>query len=191
MSNNPPPIPNPTAAEKAPGMSVASLILGIISILGGVFLLIPAVLAIVFGHVSLAYCKRNKINAGQGMSTAGLVMGYLSILVIPVVGLLAAMAIPAFQKVRAASQEKVIVNNVRQLAAAADQYFLEHDTTVAGFRDLVGTNAYISTLNPIVGESYPDRYLKDGEIRVLQPNGTLLVYDTKTGTYAKRPASTK
>jgi len=42
-------------------------------------------------------------------------------IVIVIIGLLAAMAIPAFQKVRSNSQDKAVTNNLRQLAAAADQ----------------------------------------------------------------------
>ena len=46
-------------------------------------------------------------------------------IVVVIIGLLAAMAIPAFQKVRTASQDKAVLNNARQIAAAADQYYLE------------------------------------------------------------------
>ena len=42
-------------------------------------------------------------------------------IVVVIIGLLAAMAIPAFQKVRSSSQDKTVLNNARQLAAAADQ----------------------------------------------------------------------
>jgi type IV pilus assembly protein PilA len=47
-------------------------------------------------------------------------------IVVVIIGLLAAMAIPAFQKVRIASQEKAVLNNARQLASAADQYMMEN-----------------------------------------------------------------
>ncbi|MBI5771009.1 MAG: prepilin-type N-terminal cleavage/methylation domain-containing protein, partial [Verrucomicrobia bacterium] len=39
-------------------------------------------------------------------------------IVVVIIGLLAAMAIPAFQKVRTSSQDKAVLNNARQLAAA-------------------------------------------------------------------------
>jgi type IV pilus assembly protein PilA len=162
-------------------MSIASLVFGIMSILGGIILIVPTVLAIVFGHVSLSYCARNKLEVGRGMSIAGLVMGYLSIVMIPVVGLLAAMAIPAFQKVRMASQEKVMINNVRQLVAAADQYYLEHDTSVAKYSDIVGPDKYVKHLRPIVGEEYPESFLKDQPVKVIKPDGTVLTYDPETG----------
>lgn len=71
-----------------------------------------------------------------------------------VIGLMAAMAIPAFQKVRAASQEKAIINNLRQLSAAADQHMLENGTALASYSQLVGPNKYIRSLKPVAGEDY-------------------------------------
>lgn len=65
-------------------------------------------------------------------------------IVVVIIGLLAAMAIPAFNKVRETSQAKTCVNNLRQIASASDQYFLENggQTTVA-LTALVGVNEYI------------------------------------------------
>jgi type IV pilus assembly protein PilA len=79
-------------------------------------------------------------------------------IVVVIIGLLAAMAIPAFQKVRAASQEKTIINNLRQLSAAAQQYFLENGVSVAAWGDLVGPTAYIKTIATVAGETYPASY---------------------------------
>ena len=180
MSFTEPPPLNPNAKAKAPGMAIASLILGIFSILGGIVLIIPAILAIVFGHLARSHCKRNNIEAGQGMGLAGLIMGYLSIAVIPMIGLLAAMAIPAFQKVRIASQEKVMVNNVRQLAVAADQYYLEYEKSVATFDDIVGPNKYVKGIQPIFGEKYPKTFQKDTPIKVTKADGKVLVFDPET-----------
>jgi type IV pilus assembly protein PilA len=47
-------------------------------------------------------------------------------IVVVIIGLLAAMAIPAFQKVRQSSIEKTVVNDGKLLAHAAAQYFMEH-----------------------------------------------------------------
>jgi type IV pilus assembly protein PilA len=47
-------------------------------------------------------------------------------IVVVIIGLLAAMAIPAFQKVRQNSIGKAMENDARQLAAAAQQYILEN-----------------------------------------------------------------
>ncbi|ACB75046.1 type II secretion system protein [Opitutus terrae] len=76
-------------------------------------------------------------------------------IVVVIIGLLAAMAIPAFQKVRASSQEKAIVNNLRQLSSAAQQYFLENGVSTVAYNSLVGTDKYIKVINKVAGETYP------------------------------------
>ena len=47
-------------------------------------------------------------------------------IVVVIIGLLAAMAIPAFQKVRASSLEKAVMNDGRQIGAAIQQYCMEY-----------------------------------------------------------------
>jgi len=47
-------------------------------------------------------------------------------IVVVIIGLLAAMAIPAFKKVRENSIGKAMENDARQVASAAQQYFLEN-----------------------------------------------------------------
>ena len=65
-------------------------------------------------------------------------------IVVVIIGLLAAMAIPAFQKVRIASQDKAVMNNARQMAAAADQFYLENGATSAIPGSLIGaTNCIV------------------------------------------------
>ena len=76
-------------------------------------------------------------------------------IVVVIIGLLAAMAIPAFQKVRQSSQDKAVLNNARQLAAAADQYFLENGVTSVTQGSLVGSTNYVKALNLVANETYP------------------------------------
>jgi len=78
------------------------------------------------------------------------------------VGIMAAMAIPAFQKVRTASQEKAVMNNLRQLAAAADQYYLENGVNTANYDQLVGPDKYVRRINPVAGEDYRSLVFKQG-----------------------------
>jgi type IV pilus assembly protein PilA len=79
-------------------------------------------------------------------------------------GALAAMAIPAFQKVRATSQEKAVFNNLRQLSAARDQYFLETGKAACTYDDLVGPESgkYIRELKPVAGEDYTTLVFQEG-----------------------------
>jgi type IV pilus assembly protein PilA len=76
-------------------------------------------------------------------------------IVVVVIGLLAAMAIPAFTRVRQSSQDKAVLNNARQLAAAADQYYLENGATSCQQSDLLGASNYVKALNLVANESYP------------------------------------
>lgn len=63
------PEPQPT------GMSITGLVLGIISILGGAFFLIPQIVGVIFSHIGLS-----REPAGRGMAIAGLVLNYLCLL---------------------------------------------------------------------------------------------------------------
>lgn len=50
--------------------------------------------------------------------------------------------------------ERAVLNNLRQLAAAADQFYLENGKTSATYDDLVGATKYVKALNPLDGENY-------------------------------------
>lgn len=93
------------------------------------------------------------------------------------IGALAAMAIPAFQKVRGSSQEKAVMNNLRQLSAAADQYYLEHGVQTVTYDALVGpeSNKYIKRIVPVMGENYRQLRFRSGEpLRLRLPNGKVI-----------------
>lgn len=93
-------------------------------------------------------------------------------------GLMAAMAIPAFQKVRASSQEKAVLNNLRMLAAARDQYFLETGKSRCTYEDLVGANTYIRNLRPVMDEDYTQLTFSNGEALVITlPDGRIVRYE--------------
>ena len=87
-------------------------------------------------------------------------------IVVVIIGLLAAMAIPAFQKVRVSSQDKAVTNNMRQLGAAADQYFLEAGVASAQLTSLVGSSAYVKALSTVANESYPLNFTQGNPIIV-------------------------
>lgn len=115
------------ASQKVPGLAVAALVLGIFSMIGGAILLAPMILSIVFGHVALSKIRKNPALTGSGIAIAGLALGYASILFgFVMTGLIAAMAIPAFEKVRNESLRKAMQNDARQIAAAAQQAMLEN-----------------------------------------------------------------
>ncbi len=68
-------------------------------------------------------------------------------IVVVIIGLLAALAIPAFNKVRSTSQDKHVANSLRQIAGAADQYFMESGLSTVAISALYnngGTTGYIA-----------------------------------------------
>lgn len=87
-------------------------------------------------------------------------------IVVVIIGLLATLALPAFQKVRTASQDKAVLNNARQMAAAADSYFLESGASFADIGSLIGATNYVRTLNTVAGETYPTAYTQGVTITI-------------------------
>ena len=94
------------------------------------------------------------------------------------IGLLSAMAIPAFQKVRATSQEKAIQNNLRIFSSSAQMHMLETGAKSASYADLVGSEdgKYIRELKPVAGEDYESLVLHEGdtEISVTTVDGRII-----------------
>jgi len=68
-------------------------------------------------------------------------------IVVAIIGLLAAIAIPSFMKARSQSQLNACLNNLRQIAAAKEQWGLENKKVATdapgGLTDLVGTTLWI------------------------------------------------
>lgn len=79
-------------------------------------------------------------------------------IVVVIIGLLASMAIPGFQKVRTATQDKAVINNARQLAAASDQYLMENGGSTVAFANLIGPTNYVKTFATAASETYPTNF---------------------------------
>src|SRR5471032_1083110 len=99
-------------------------------------------------------------------------------IVVVIIGLLAAMAIPAFQKVRTNSQDKAVLNNARQISAGADQYYLENGVSSVLLSSLIGPTSYVKALNSVANESYPAGFSQGTTITIASVAGV------RTITYA-------
>jgi competence protein ComGC len=139
---NPPPISSVSRPQSS-GLALASLILGICGI---VLCLGPlaGVPAVICGHSAQSQIKRSGGTlGGAGMATAGLITGYISILMIFVIGLMAAIAIPNFVKARKIAQYNVCQANLKMIQDAKEAWALENRKTenaVANEADLVGSS---------------------------------------------------
>ena len=96
-------------------------------------------------------------------------------IVVVIIGLLAAMAIPAFQKVRENSQDKTILNNLRQVASAGQQYLLEEGETTVAYSDLAPT--YFPTIQSVAGETYGAlNVTNSGTLEVTKSDSSSIIY---------------
>jgi type IV pilus assembly protein PilA len=115
-----------TIAQSVPsatsGKAIASLILGFF------FFLIPsAIAAIILGHISRSEIRKSQGRLkGDGIALAGLIMGYMGIAAIPLVLIIAAIAIPNLLRARIAANEASAAESVRRLNTAEFGYAQSH-----------------------------------------------------------------
>jgi type IV pilus assembly protein PilA len=98
-------------------------------------------------------------------------------IVVVIIGMLCAMAIPTFNAVRTHSRNSTILNNLRQIAAASQQYMLEKGSASCSYTDLVGTGTdnYLHSVSPVADEDY-------SIITVAQTQTQVSVAGTTVGT---------
>jgi len=120
--SQPPPAPYPVAEETS-GKARASMITGIF----GLLFFFPAIAAIILGHMSRSEIRSsNGRLTGNGMATAGLVMGYGMIAMIPFILIIAAIAIPNLLRARISANEASAVASLRTLNTAELSYQSEY-----------------------------------------------------------------
>ncbi len=90
-------------------------------------------------------------------------------IVVVIIGLLAALAIPAFSKARQVTREKAITNNLRQIAAAAQQYLLEHGTSSVAYSNIIGasTDKYILDIQTVAQEDYSTLVINNTDTQIV------------------------
>lgn len=75
--------------------------------------------------------------------------------VVVIIGILAGLAIPAYQSVAERANERIIINNLRQLAYGAQTYMTEYGVAEVQVEDLVGPENWVHSIPPAAGETYP------------------------------------
>jgi RNA polymerase sigma factor (sigma-70 family) len=85
-----------------------------------------------------------------------------------------------------AVRQRAVLNNLRQIAAAIDQFMLEKGRAPASLDELVGETKYIRRLNAVHGETYAGLVLGQGQpMTVMMVDGVTVTYDPK-GTQTTR-----
>jgi len=113
--------PMTAGPQESSGKATASLICGILFIFPPV-----ALAAIILGHLALSDIKRSVGRlAGRGMAIAGLALGYVGIAFVPLVLIIAAIAIPNLLRARMAANEASAVGALRTYNTAMVTYAAE------------------------------------------------------------------
>jgi type II secretory pathway pseudopilin PulG len=101
-------------------------------------------------------------------------------------GLVGALAIPAFQNMRTTSQAIAITGNLRMLAAAADQYYKAHGAQTTTYELLLQDNL-IKEVTPVAGEDYHSVAFNQGSpLHIKLPDGRTFM-SPRTGSMHRRP----
>jgi type IV pilus assembly protein PilA len=106
---------------RSSGMALASLICGVF------FFVFPAsIAAIILGHLSLSEIRKSAGRlTGHGMAMAGLILGYVGVVIIPFVLIVAAIAIPNLLRARMAANQATAVGSLRVISSANMTYSSE------------------------------------------------------------------
>jgi type IV pilus assembly protein PilA len=88
-----------------------------------IFIPFSAVAAIILGHLGLSEIRKSAGRLkGQGLATAGLILGYAEIALIPIVLIIAAIAIPNLLRAKMAANEASSVGSLRTYSMAITSY---------------------------------------------------------------------
>jgi len=106
------------------GLAIASLVCGI----GGLLTCgLSAIVGVILGIVALVKMSKAAATGGKGLAIAGLVVSGLGVLLIPVMGMLAGILLPAVTRARHLAHKAVFMNNMKQLSVATMMYTTEQD----------------------------------------------------------------
>jgi type IV pilus assembly protein PilA len=111
------------AAPTRKGLAIASLVLGLLSLVTFGCLGIGALTAIVLGIVALV--KANKAPyeyGGKGMAITGIATGAVGILMLPFIGIIAAIAIPSLLRARVSANEAGAIGDTRTVISSQAVY---------------------------------------------------------------------
>ena len=115
--------PTPSAGPgQTSGKAIASLIFGLF-----IFFFPFSIVAVILGHLSLSEIRKSAGRlTGDSMATAGLVLGYLGVAGVPIILILAAIAIPNLLRAKMAANESSAVASVRTIMTAEISYSSSH-----------------------------------------------------------------
>jgi type IV pilus assembly protein PilA len=141
-------------------MAIGSLICGLF------FLVFPAaVAAVVLGHISHSQIRKSAGRLkGRGLATAGLILGYMGIAIIPFILIIAAIAIPNLLRSKMAANEAAAVGSLRTINIACVVYSTNYGGFPASISALggMGSGAAPSASSAQLIDNALERGMKEG-----------------------------
>lgn len=135
--------------------AVLSLFLGILSFVLSVFTGIPAV---ILGHISRASIRKSAGRLkGEGMALGGLIMGYVSLFLVPVLLVIFYVAVPNMFRARIVANESSAISTLRTIHIAAESYRVEHQEYPANLQEL-GESSLVALDDSLIKLGTKDGY---------------------------------
>lgn len=149
------------------GKAVASLLCGFL------FFFFPAaVAAVILGHLSLSDIKKSAGRlTGRGVAIAGLIFGYMGLVLLPILLFIGLLAIPRILRARIAANESSAIASLRQIDSAAEAYSATyHNGYPLSLANLSGTGAqdcdHAGLIDGVLASGF-----RNGYVFIYQPAG--------------------
>ena len=112
----------PAGPAQTSGKAIASLVCGLLFFVPFAF-----VAAVILGHLGLSEIRKSAGRLkGDALAIAGLVLGYMWVVSIPIILIIAAIAIPNLLRARMAANESAAAASVRTILTAQMSYSESH-----------------------------------------------------------------
>jgi type II secretory pathway pseudopilin PulG len=109
------------------GLAIASLVLGLLAIPTLGLLVVGGVVAVVLGIVALVKIRNQPAAyGGTGFAIGGIVAGAVSLALIPVFGIVAAIAIPSLSRAATSANEASAIGRLRMIVSAEIAYSMSN-----------------------------------------------------------------
>jgi Tfp pilus assembly protein PilE len=145
--------PELSSEPQTDGKAIGSLVCGIASVT--ILSILAGIPAIILGHVSRSDIRKSGGRLkGEGLALAGLIMGYVSLAIIPLVLIFAAIAIPNLIHGRQVAHESAAVATLWKISAAEEMYKSTASGRFGQMTDLIDKDLLDSDLRRTVSGYY-------------------------------------
>jgi len=107
---------------------------------------------VITGHVALSQIKRTSAR-GHGLALAGLILGYIGLVLVPIIGILSAIAIPIFLNPQAGARDSAVQSDIINAKIAVVSRLISDPTNFPTLSDLTEFVASPDTQLTLTGDA--------------------------------------